>query len=210
MTRVRKTKRVVLIAIINLTLLLTGCSGHGFDEVTVRDIPVETAHFKMSRDSVKAILDVAQQEVSKHLPNAYPISFVYTGDCDALPNMQGRINMLFVQVNKIFLWRRLLTAFVSVDMSRGMMDIEYLDYTSINLRTDPLAFTTNEISFSEVTEVAYSYIVESQVTNCDVTITRTRQAWIVRCGPIENFVQECLFRVDPFNGEITPLEESRF
>jgi hypothetical protein len=204
--KVCKLVRVIQVALINLALLLLSCCGQRFEEATIQDVPVEVAHSGMVRGDAKAILGVAQQEVWKYLPDAYLNAFVYTSRCEALPSMQGKFNMQFVRADKFFLRRRHFTAFVSIDTNRGMMDIEYLDYTDLDLRTDGLTFGTDEISLDEVGRIAYDYISTSGVSDCDVTITRTKQAWMVRCGPIENFVQECLFEVDPSTGEISSVE----
>ena len=185
--RVCRLTRPIRLALVSLALPMLSCCEQGFEETAIRDIPVEIARSGIVRVDAKEILGLAQQEVWKHLPDAYLNAFVYTGHCDALPNMQGRFNMQFVRADRSLLRRRQLTAFVSIDTSRGMMDIEYLDYTGLNLRTDGQTFGTDEISLDEMAQIAYDYISTSGVSDCDVTITRIMQVWNVRCGPIENF-----------------------
>ena len=205
--RVCRLARAISLALASLALLLLGCCGQAIEETTVRDIPVDVAHSGIVRGDAREILGVAQQEVWKHLPGAYLNVFAYTGHCDALPNLQGKFNMQFVRVDRSFLRRRELTAFVSIDTSRGMMDIEYLDYTGLGLRANGLTFGPEEIGLAEMARIAYDYISMSGLSDCDVTITRTKQAWNVRCGAIENFVQECLFEIDPSTGEISSADE---
>jgi hypothetical protein len=198
--------RVIQIALINLALLLVSCCGQGFQETTFQDVSAEVADFEIAGGDARIIQSAAQQEVWKYLPDAYLNAFVYTSRCDALSSVQGKFNMQFVYVDKFLFRHRYLTAFVSIDTHRGLMNIEYLDYTDLDLRTEGLTLGTDEIRFDEVARIAHDYISKVGASDCDVTITRTKQAWIVRCGPIDNFVQECLFEVDPWTGEIGPAQ----
>jgi len=198
--------REVQIIVTGLVLLLLGCCGERFREIEIQDIPVEVTNARTGSVDVESILSSAQHEVWKYLPGAYINAYAFTGRCDALPSTKGKFHYQFIRIDESFPKDRVFGAFVSVNTIHETMYVEFIDYTDLDFRTAGLTFGANEISFDEMTRIAHDYISRSGLSGCDVTINRIGNSWIVRCGAIENFVQECLFKIDPMTGEITPLE----
>ena len=206
-TKWHKCMQKLRIIAIGLVVLLLGGCRERFKEIEIQDIPVEVTNARTGGVDAELVLNSAQQRVWDYVPGAYINAFAFTGRCDALLSVKGRFHFQFVRTEKSFLKDRVFGAFVSVNTIHETMYVKFIDYTDIDFRTDGLTLGADEIGFDEVTKIAHDYISTSGLSGCDVTITRIEESWMVRCGAIENFVQECLFEIDPSTGEITPSEK---
>ena len=61
------------------------------------DVPVSIRDPETQEVSIERLINSAQSETQKALSGAYLTFFSFVGDCDDLPQLEGRIELSFVQ-----------------------------------------------------------------------------------------------------------------
>lgn len=182
-----------------LILLLSACAT-SFQETTVTNIPVAVSKQGTQGVNLDVIRDVAEQRVRSTLSGAYFQGMVFSGKCQDLPQLQGKVVLIFAQVRPAIPGQQVVRAFASINTDQKTMDIHYVDESEAYPLTERREFSGDR-TFKEIADAVYQQITELGLSDCDVTLTQVEDdAWDVRCGPLDNFVQECRFGV--VNGKI--------
>lgn len=183
-----------------LGFLLTSCLPES-QAVNLRNIPIKVSQPDSEEIDIDVVISSAEEEIREKLPDSYFGMLVFTGKCQDLPKLKGRMIVLFKQVKPSLFGQRVLFATASVSTNRSVMDLSIHDETKYYPSTTGLPVVTDN-HFKEVANIAYEHIVETGVSQCDVTITQSEGMWDIRCGPLDNFVQECHFGIDAVTGRI--------
>lgn len=189
-----------------LTLLLVGCN-KAFPEVHLTEIPVTVGLPKSQEVDIDIVIQNVTPQVQEILPNAQLGGIVFSGHCEKLPQLQGKIVLSFVGTQFSIPFERIISATASVDTIQQTMNIHLRDVTDFYWSTDTLDIKNDNLSLDEIATKISEQIRASGLADCEVTITRLEDAWHVRCGPLENFIQECLFEIHPTTGKVTLLEQ---
>ena len=192
--------QALLCALITLPCLVA-CAPK-FREVDLADLPVTISRPNAQEVDVDVVIENARQKVQEILPGAYLNFFSFTGRCQNLPEMRGRIYMDFIQVRPALPRQRVLIASVSVDTMQQTMEIRTRDYSAYYWSTEPLIL--EGLKVKEVANLLHEYISISGLSDCIVVLARgsTNGPWTVRCGPPDQVFLACL-EIDPVTGEIT-------
>ena len=184
-----------------LSLLLFACTSR-FQEVKVTNVPVTVFKPGTQNVDVSVVLEDVTQRVHEMLPGAYFQGMVFSGKCQDLSRLHGKLVLVFVQVQAAIPKRQVVRASASVDTVRQTMDLHYEDvsdfYPSTKRRT-----LNGDRSIKEIAAIAHRHITELGLSDCDVTLTQLDDSWDVRCGPLNNFVQKCRFEI--VSGEVKDI-----
>lgn len=187
-----------------LVCSLTSCTAK-FEPIELTTLSVRVTQPDSQEVDVKFILASAESQVQEELPDAYLEFLGFSGDCLALPHLQGIINLGFVQVRGT-VRRQVLTGFANVDTVKGRMNLYFSDHSPYGVSTTPLILQ-DSLPIKEIAVLAYENIIEMETTPCDVNLTRagTYDAWLVECtapGSGSLGPRLCEFTIDPFTGQI--------
>lgn len=184
-----------------LTLLFVACSP-SFQEINVEDIPIEV----MLPDSQVVDMDVvmrsANLQIQDVLPGAQLSGIVFSSSCEDLSQLRGEIVLSFVKTQFSIPNERVVSAIASINTIQQTMDIHVKDMTDFYWSTEILDIENDSLNLNKISTKAFNQIKVSESANCDVTITRMKDSWLVRCGPLGNFVQKCQFEIHPTTGEV--------
>lgn len=182
-----------------LSVLLTACVPK-FQESKVTNIPVDISNPSTPDVNLDIALEVTQKKIKAVLPDAYFGGMVFSGKCQGLPRLQGKLVLIFAQVRPAFFKQQVVSGVATIDTVKQMMDLNYTDHSDYEWYDSPKTFV-GDASFKEIIALTYPHITELGLSECDVTMTQLENSWDVRCGPLENFVQQCRFEIA--NGKIT-------
>jgi hypothetical protein len=185
-----------------MVISLAGCSPA--QEVYLTDVPINVSLPSSKDVDINTVVDNVAPQVQDLLPGARLGGIVFTGSCENLPKLRGKIVLDFVRTRFSLPRKRVVAAVVSVNTIQQTMDIHIKDETDYHLSTETLDVQNGNWDLEEVATKAYEQIKASGLSDCDVTITRLEGWWDVRCGPLENFTQECHFKIYSTNGESVP------
>lgn len=124
---------------------------------------------------------------------------VFSGKCQNLPHLRGKLVLIFEQVHPALFKQQVISGEASIDTVIQTMNLGFKDETDFYPLVRRGAFV-GDSSFKKIAALAQRHITELGLSDCDVTITQLENSWDVRCGPLENFIQECRFEI--INGEI--------
>lgn len=170
----------------------------------IRSIPIQAFKPGTREVDVDKIFEVAAQEIHKTLPQAALQGMVFSGSCQALPRLDGALIFIFVEERGIILSRQVLRGTASVDTSSQTMDLSFWDVSDQHPSTDQSRFPGDR-DVKEAAALAYQHIIQMGLCEGNITMTRLRDRWDVRCGPLENFIQKCRFEI--INGLIKEKQE---
>jgi hypothetical protein len=202
--KIRSGHRLVLIL---LVVFLVSCRPE-FKPVSFEDIPIGVSQLNSDEINLDVVVINVQKKVRERLPDAYFGGLVFTGKCHDLPQLHGRIILLYIQVKQYLLEQEVLYAVATVNTDQRVMELGISDWTDNYASTNESPSVT-DFFFKGIADKAYQHIVEAGLTDCDVTITQADDVWDVRCGPLENFIQECSFAINPETGEIESAKTPR-
>lgn len=185
-----------------MDISLAGCSTP--QEVYLTDVPINVSLPSSKDVDINTVVDNVAPHVQELLPGARLGGIVFTGSCENLPKLRGKIVLDFVRTRFSLPRKRVVSAVVSVNTIQQTMDIHIEEETDYHLSTETLDVQKGNWGLQEVGTKAYEQIKTSGLADCDVTITRLDGSWDVRCGPLENFIQECHFKIYSTNGELVP------
>jgi hypothetical protein len=189
-----------------LATLLTGCNLIPFKETYLTKIPVHISISDSQQVDANNVIKNVTPKIQKILPNAQLSTVVFSGSCEDLPQLQGKIVLGFTETRFSIPNRRVISAIASVNTVQEVMDIHLRDMTDYYWSTETLDIEGDNLSMNEIASKAFQQIRLAGLSDCDVTLTRLKDSWDVRCGPLENFIQECRFEIHSTTGEIIYLE----
>jgi hypothetical protein len=184
-----------------LVLFLSACAP-AFQEVRVADVPVKVYKPGTQDVDIDIVWESVTKKLGEMLPGAYFQGMVFSGKCQDLLKLQGKLVLVFAQVRPAIPQQRVVRATISVDVTKQTMGIHLKDESNFYPSTRRLALDSG-LSVKEVAAIAYQHIIESGLSDCDVTLSQSDRTWDVRCGPLDNFVQECRFEIDASSGAIS-------
>lgn len=183
---------------LTILFLLSACTAN-FQDVSMTNVPVTTFRAGKVGVDTDIVFDNVSQVIREKLPNAYFLGMVFSGKCQNLPGLQGRLILSFVQVRTAIPRQQVVMASAFVDTVQQTMDIEYLDYSRYEVSTRGRTFPGDQFVKSVAAD-AHRRITELGLCNDDITLTQLDGSWDVRCGELGNFVQNCRFGI--INGVI--------
>ena len=183
---------------------LSACSPP-FEPIKQENIPIDVPSNGDTRTDVTALLSNAMKEIRRYLPDAYLTGLVFSGKCTDLPALRGRVILDSVEVGSALLTKftkRVISAIGVINTDNQQMDLSIREETYVS--TDPLDLSVDKIPLNQVARLALQKIDELGVldSDCEVVVSRIGSTWDVGCGPLETFVRECRFVVDPSDGTI--------
>lgn len=186
-----------------VSLLVTACTSR-FETIRVTGLPASVSRPGASDVDMDIVFASAQHEVQQVLPDAYPISFTFSGECGGLSQLLGTINLGFVQVRSGILRRQVLSGLVSVDTIEETMDLHFEDHSPYYPSTVPLTLQDG-LAVKKVAAIAHEHITSLGASGCDVTLTHLEDRWLVVCTELGSGTlgqRECEFEIDPSTGQV--------
>ncbi len=184
---------IILAEAVVLFWLLSACTPE-FAKFVIRDIPVDVYDPGTQRVNFDRVYQSAQQQVSAKLPNAYFAGMVFSGKCRDLPQLEGELALIFLQVRPGILQHQVLQAIALIDTISGTMDVRFTDESSSYPVLQQETFV-GDAAFKDVARIAYGHLSAHNADDYDVTVTQQQNSWAVRCGGRGDFVQQCSFRI---------------
>lgn len=181
-----------------LFVLLTACAPK-FQDAKVANIPVNIVRPGMQNIDLDIALDVARQSIRETLPAANFRGMVFSGKCQNLPRLEGKLVLIFEQVRPGLFKQQVIRGDALIDTAKQTMSLDFADETEFYPLVRKETFA-GDSSFRGIAMLAHKYITELDLPDCDVTITQIGSTWDVRCGALENFIQKCRFEIS--NGAI--------
>lgn len=179
-----------------LLLLLSACTyGFQFQDVKVTDVPINVLNPGTQEVNVDVVFATVTQRVHETLPKAYFQGMVFSGRCQDLPRLQGKLILVFTQVRTAIPRQQVVRATASVDTLRQAMDLYYEDVSNFYPSTKRRTFSGDR-PIKEIAAIAYQHITELGLCDGDVTLTQLNDSWEVRCGSLSDFVQKCRFEIE--------------
>jgi len=183
-----------------LLLLLSACTyGFQFQDIKVTDVPINVLKPGTQEVNLDVVFTTVTQKVHETLPKAYFQGMVFSGRCQALSKLQGKLVLIFAQVQVGIPRRQVVRATATVDTFQQIMDLHYVDESDFYPSTQRQTFHGDRF-IKEIAAVAYQHIAELGLCDGDVTLTQLNDSWDVRCGSLSDFVQKCRFEIE--NGKI--------
>jgi hypothetical protein len=180
-----------------LLTLLFGCAPD-FRDVKVTVVPISVSQSGRAEVDLDLVFATVDNEVRKVLPDAYFTGLVFSGKCDRLLALRGKLILTFLQSSGLVM-RQVIRSSVTVDTTLQVMSLEFHDVSDLYPTLTKYPFV-GDSSVRSVVSLASSHISSLNLQDCDVTLTQQESGWDVRCGPLYNFVQKCRFKV--LNGQI--------
>lgn len=202
-----KTKSPCWLVLTLLFLPLVGCES-GPTPVDVTNVPIDISQPNSEEVDIDVVMTSVQARVRERLPDAQFKRLTFSGKCQDLPKLQGRIVILFMQVNWSLFGQQVMFATASVNTSQRMMTLSIFDESKYYPSTAVLPLVADS-EFKEIARIAHQHIVESGLSDCDVTITQDENVWDICCGCLDDFCQQCEFAVDAVTGEIKSSKPPR-
>jgi len=183
-----------------LLLLLSACTS-SFQDVKVTDVPITVFEPGTQEEEVDVgvVFEAVTQRIHETLPEAYFQGMVFSGRCQDLPRLHGKLVLVFAHVQAGVPRQQVVKVTASVDTVRQTMDLYYEDVSIFYPSTKRQMFS-GDYSIKEIAAVAHRRITELGLCDGDVTLTQLNDSWDVRCGSLSDFMQKCWFEIE--NGEI--------
>jgi hypothetical protein len=160
----------------------------------VTDVPVAVFRENTLSVDIDIVFEAVTPYINKRLPEASFRGLIFSGKCQDLPQLRGTLVMVFVEKKNNLLGSQVTEATASIDTINQIMDIEYVDYSDLQISTQGRQFIGQD-SFVRIAALAYQQITEQGLIDCDVTLTQRDESWDVRCGSLGNFIQKCRFDI---------------
>lgn len=190
--------RVMLSTLMVSACLLGACTA-GPREPMTKSMQLDVHESPSRRVSLDAAYQSAQQQIRVELPNAYFTGMVFSGKCQDLPDLEGKLSMAFLQVRSGLLGREVLQGIASLDTIRNTMTMRFTDESTHYPSLEEEAFA-GDAAFRTVSEAIFDHLPKPLSNDCQVTVTQQHNGWAVRCGGLGDFVRQCSFRI--VNGKV--------
>lgn len=195
----KRQMMLVLLAVL-FTVSLVSCRPQ-FQTVYVTEIPVQALDQDPRDINLDSLLESLQASVASKLPDARYRGLVFSGKCKELPTLRGRLIIDFMQAKEFLNGPQILIATFSVNVMEKSMTLTILDESTAYPSTILLPEITDQ-QLKEVAQTAYQHIIEQGLDDCDVTLTQGIAQWDVRCGSLDDFIQQCRFTIDVTSGKV--------
>lgn len=182
-----------------LLLWALAACGSTFRDSKVSDVPIDVSRASIKEVDIDVVLPDVRHEVDRVLPGAFFQGMVFSGTCDDLPALRGRIVLVFGQVSRGLFSDRVLIATATVDTDHSTVDIRFQDVSDLYPTTEPLPVVDDQ-TVKEVASIASQHIAALGIPECEVTLTQRTESWDVRCGALDDFDAQCHFTI--VDGEI--------
>ena len=167
---------------------------------TLTALPLVVSRSPNTAVDLDVIMTEVQTKVQEKLPGAYFSGLSVRGECQELSKLDGALNLSFVKVKRRFLAEQIFVAQAEVIPSQQTMEIKiWLDSDRV---TAPDPLVTDE-QLKETLQIVDHRLSTFGVSNCEVSLSKFREAWSVRCTSYDRQTTPCLFGIDAETGEIT-------
>jgi len=169
------------------------------------NIPINLPSLHLQADVLPDVINQAIKRIQHKLPQAVFTGLVIFGDCGALPDIDGKITLIFMQSEYGLLGRRSHMATASVSTTKQEMDIRIV--TDPYLNYVPQAY--NEVELNTVLQSITAYIQEQNFTQCTVELAKIQNLWDVTCSQMEakEWKRICHVTVEAASGSIREVSE---
>lgn len=196
-----RIRALFFIFVIFILLLLVACSK---DNRQLENISIVVSQPGQQKIDINLVIDNAQEEVQKILPNAYLVFFSYVGECKELPTLKGEIRLDFAQNAQSWLGDRTYLARTTINTMEQTLSFNIKDETKHypNLKS----LSLDGMNIQEIADLLYAHLVSTGRCTSGIILTRaaTDSPWRARCGSPEEVLLECI-EVEPDTGKITDI-----
>jgi len=184
-----------------ISILLVACSSR---ERQLQNLPIEIKT-ESQVVQIDEVISNAQEEVQKTLPDAYLVFFSFVGQCSDLPKLDGEIRLDFARIQQSLFGDRTIFAETAIDTIGQSLSFNTKDETEHYPNIEPLVLVGKGVP--EIANILYDYLISMNGCTDIVVLTRVRTEtpWLVRCGPPDKVLLECL-EIDPETGKVTELK----
>lgn len=193
---------VFLVAL--FTVSLVSCRPK-FQSVYMTDVPIQTLDPDSEEIDLGTLMVDVQMIIKRMLPGARFRGMVFSGQCKDVSKLRGRLVVDFIQTRDFLNGPQILVATASIDVIQESMTLTILD-ESTGYPSMVLLPEVTDHQLKEITQIAYRHITEQELDECDVTVTQGIDQWDVRCGSLDDFIQQCRFAIDTVSGAIIDSE----
>jgi hypothetical protein len=182
-------------------ILLVACSKNNRQ---LEEIPIAVSQPGQQEIDINLVIDNAQEEVQKELPNAYLVFFSYVGECKELPKLQGEFRLDFAQNDHSWLGDRTLLARATINTMEQNLSFNVKDETKHYPNLESLSL--DGMGVQEIADILHARLVSTGRCTGVIALTRAgiNSPWRARCGSPEEVLLECI-EIEPDTGEITDL-----
>jgi hypothetical protein len=170
----------------------------------LEDIPIAVSQPGQQKIDINLVIENAQEEVQKVLPNAYLAFFSYIGECTELPKLQGEIRLDFAQNDHSWFGDRTYLARATINTMEQTLSFDVKDETKHYPNLESLSL--DGMGAQEIADILHAHLVSTERCTGTIALTRagTNSPWRARCGSPEEVLLECI-EIEPDTGEITDL-----
>ena len=137
---------------------------------------------------------LATGQVAKALPGAKHSMFIFSGRCDTMVQLRGRVVFNFSRVDRILLHTRVMDALVTADTVLGILAVDILDESKEGPPAESHRFP-GSATITRVLAVARQHLPEPLPNDCNVTVTQVARGWRVRCDGAAAVDTRCRFDI---------------
>jgi len=175
-------------------LVLSACT-YGFQDIKVTGIPADVFEPGTQEFDIDILFETALQEVRKVLSGAYFQGMIFSGRCQDLPRLRGKLIFVFAQVRPAIPRQQVIRATVVIDTVRQVMEIDYGNVSAFYPSTKHRAFIGGQ-AIEEIAVASYQNVIKLGRCEGDITLTQFDDFWSVRCGSLNDFSQKCQFKIE--------------
>lgn len=168
-----------------------------------QNLPIKVHDLDTGKVSIEKIIFNSLSTLRQWLPDARYNSFVFSGKCRSLSNLDGIYSIRFWQKEKLPFRNRLriLSVTITVDTVLEKMDIKIMDASNYFPNTIEGIVPTDD-HYVTLLSTIHDYTCIASNPEEDITITHLSDYWDIRCGRIDTFEQKCNFGIKDKNFEI--------
>lgn len=163
------------------------------------DIPIVLSDSRLRASDLSNVIDQTASKIDDRLSQATLTDLVVWGNCDAFPEIEGKITLVFMQVKRGLFGVLYYEALASINTAKHTMDIRILSDPYLNYAIQDY----KEAEMNAVLQNIALYIKENNITDCTVELAKIQDSWNVICskGEGENWEQICHFTIDATSGK---------
>lgn len=127
--------------------------------------------------------------------------FVFSGPCNTMSQLKGRLILDFLGTKPTLLQQRLIRGTAVIDETTKVGEISYSDETNHYPVTEPERVPTQQ-EIERVFKALQAKLTTNNASDCNIVVTQVGLTWQARCGHLEDFVQTCAYEVST-DGTVT-------
>ncbi|MBN1317587.1 MAG: hypothetical protein JXA42_19040 [Anaerolineales bacterium] len=194
---------IVLLCLLFFGFISSACTPK-FKEIEINGVQVDIRSPGEQEVDLDLIIESSSSQVQAVLPNAFLVLIQFQGQCKDLVDLEGKFNIMFIQVSPGFPQRRLVRALATVYTEEEEMDIQFHDVSDKYPSTELLVMN-EDLSMREIAEIAKREINDIGLESCDVLINGFGDYWLVECTVSGSGVlgeRICIFGIDAITGRV--------